>query len=123
MRRKSPRKSTVGISLFPFLAVLICTMGGLIVLLVVVVQQARVHASTMDAATSLADNEAREQRQIALEDQQWRAEVLEQQRTEIQQQLGVDRPAMAGGGCGRDRRHQCRPRRYGRQRCVRRRRR
>ncbi len=34
-------------SMFPFLAVLICTMGALIVLLVVVVQQARVSAQTV----------------------------------------------------------------------------
>ena len=45
MRRPRFRKPAVKMSLFPFLAVLICTMGALIVLLVTVVQQARVHAS------------------------------------------------------------------------------
>ena len=35
------RRQPIGIALFPFLAVLICTMGALIVLLVLTVQQAR----------------------------------------------------------------------------------
>ena len=45
MKRYRNQKTTVGVSLFPFLAVLICTMGALIVLLVLVVQLARVDAS------------------------------------------------------------------------------
>ncbi len=45
MKRYRTQKTTVGVSLFPFLAVLICTMGALIVLLVLVVQMARVDAS------------------------------------------------------------------------------
>ena len=40
MSRRSRRQSDATVTLFPFLAVLICTMGSLIVLLVVVVQQA-----------------------------------------------------------------------------------
>jgi len=50
-RRKN--RDDVGMNLFPFLAVLICTMGSIIMLLVVMVQQARVRAletSTVDAA-------------------------------------------------------------------------
>ena len=44
MRRRRTSQQP-GMSLFPFLAVLICTMGSLIVLLVLVVQQARVDAA------------------------------------------------------------------------------
>jgi hypothetical protein len=44
MRRLSIRKQSESVTLFPFLAVLICTMGSLIVLLVLVVKQADVHA-------------------------------------------------------------------------------
>ena len=47
MSRQRTRKPAVGIQLFPFLAVLICTMGALIVLLVLVVSQARVHADAI----------------------------------------------------------------------------
>ncbi|MCA9107748.1 MAG: hypothetical protein KDA83_20205, partial [Planctomycetales bacterium] len=44
MRRSRARRESTAISLFPFLAVLICTMGALIVLLVIVVKQADVAA-------------------------------------------------------------------------------
>ena len=47
-RRRRPRGET-HVSLFPFLAVLICTMGSLIVLLVLVVEQARAYASSAAA--------------------------------------------------------------------------
>ena len=40
MIRRRFRKQAVTMALFPFLAVLVCTMGALIVLLVMVVQQA-----------------------------------------------------------------------------------
>ncbi|MDA7950165.1 MAG: hypothetical protein MPJ24_01655 [Pirellulaceae bacterium] len=47
-RRKIKGAEKYNVSLFPFLAVLICTMGTLIVLLVVVVQQAKLHAGTTE---------------------------------------------------------------------------
>ena len=48
MNRRRPTRQTVELSLFPFLAVLICTMGALIVLFVVLVLQARTDAGTVD---------------------------------------------------------------------------
>ena len=57
MSRKASRQQ-VGVALFPFLAVLICTMGALIVLLVLLVQQARVDASTIAAQQSAAARRA-----------------------------------------------------------------
>jgi hypothetical protein len=97
MRRRPGRRSVVSLSLFPFLAVLVCTMGALIVLLVVVVQQARVHADTVEAALR-ADQETATQREalvMELEDQAWRSEVLEEQRREIQAQLAAKRLELA----------------------------
>ena len=44
MRSGRARKPITGVSLFPFLAVLICTMGALIVLLLIMVQQGHVEA-------------------------------------------------------------------------------
>jgi hypothetical protein len=41
MRRSRAAKSTVSVELFPFLAVLMCTMGALILLLLVIARQAR----------------------------------------------------------------------------------
>jgi len=73
--------------LFPFLAVLICTMGALIVLLVLVVQQARVNADTITEELAQQNEEKeRAERTELLEEQEdlvWRREILEQQRTEL----------------------------------------
>ena len=52
MRRRRSVRRDDGITLFPFLAVLICTMGSLIVLLVVMVQQAK--ASAVDLSRQRA---------------------------------------------------------------------
>ncbi len=93
-RRKQLRKKDAQVSLFPFLAVLICTMGALIVLLVVLVQQARVQAE------QVADRKRQEAAQAShlLEEQileketyEWRLEVLRKQQEEIQQRLADER--------------------------------
>ncbi|MFV2067946.1 MAG: hypothetical protein ACC645_13315 [Pirellulales bacterium] len=53
MKRALAHDNSDAVSLFPFLAVLLCTMGALIVLLVVMARQARLQASsTEDAAAS-----------------------------------------------------------------------
>ena len=43
--KRRPRDNSIGVSLFPFLAVLLCTMGALIVLLVFIAGQASLEAS------------------------------------------------------------------------------
>ena len=84
MRRLVVRKRAVSISLFPFLAVLLCTMGCLIVLLVMVVQQARVQASAVDDLDPQSDV----LRQQRLEEEfRWQREVLEEKRQEAAEQL------------------------------------
>lgn len=50
MSRRGRRSNEAAVTLFPFLAVLICTMGSLIVLLVVMVQQAKMQARREVAA-------------------------------------------------------------------------
>ncbi|MFO0902089.1 MAG: hypothetical protein U0939_03765 [Pirellulales bacterium] len=100
MRRAVFRRTSTGMALFPFLAVLICTMGSLIVLLVLVLQQSRVQASVAtadarDAATTTnaavsgrtakPDAAAEQQSQElvqAKEDLEWRREMLATQREE-----------------------------------------
>jgi hypothetical protein len=97
MSRK-PARQQVGVALFPFLAVLICTMGALIVLLVLLVQQARVDASTIAAqkvgaqAAASADSEAARQR---LEDAKWQRELLEKARAEKTKELSDARARLA----------------------------
>lgn len=98
MRRARPAKAQISVSLFPFLAVLICTMGALIVLLVLVVQQARVQADTIAATRDeqqQADSAALASLRRDEEDHRWRADVLTTQRSELTQQLADRRLALS----------------------------
>lgn len=77
----SRRRKATGdeITLFPFLAVLICTVGSLIVLLVVVVQQAKANAADVSqerAREQASLAEKTQQVQNEIEDFQWKAELL-----------------------------------------------
>lgn len=76
------------VSLFPFLAVLICTMGALIVLLVVMVRQVRLDA-TQGAAAAFATDTAitvEEAHRLA-EELDWQFAQLTASREETQEQL------------------------------------
>ena len=91
-------RSTAAMSLFPFLAVLICTMGSLIVLLVLLVQQARVQASVIKKVTDVEDKKKKEEQlrlQEAAEEQEWRQEVLEKQRVARLKQLNDEREKLS----------------------------
>ncbi|MEO8494623.1 MAG: hypothetical protein ABI614_06110 [Planctomycetota bacterium] len=94
MTRRRFRKQAVSPSLFPFLAVLVCTMGALIVLLVLVVQQARVYATSVVEARakdeSALDEELAKQ-QLQQDDYEWQREVFEQQRAELAGKLSERR--------------------------------
>jgi hypothetical protein len=97
MTRRHRGKSQLGVSLFPFLAVLICTMGALIVLLLLIMQQARVQAQELAVQTPSAEElaAAAAELQIKREDAQWRREALENQRAQGTQQLADQRLALA----------------------------
>ena len=89
MKRHRPKKSTLGVSLFPFLAVLICTMGALIVLLVLLVQLARVNAAEdVHATDPLAEPD---ERLVEKEDYEWRRELLEEQRAKAKDDVNRNR--------------------------------
>ncbi len=96
MSRKA-KGQQVGVALFPFLAVLICTMGALIVLLVLLVQQARVDATVIAAAKSGGQTSSEETRQARerLEDASWKRELLEKSRTEKTNELAETRSRVA----------------------------
>jgi hypothetical protein len=97
MRRRK-RRNDVTPTMFPFLAVLICTMGALIALLVIGVQQARVHANHLVDQRSeeqLAKQEDLRRQQIQLEDYQWEKEVLIANREEKEEQLRQSRLKLA----------------------------
>lgn len=87
------QKESVGVALFPFLAVLICTMGSLIVLLVLMVQDARDDVDRSLSQGELSPKqiakepagptaEELQKAQEAADDARWRAEMLAQQREE-----------------------------------------
>ena len=99
MRRKlKQRRRGAAPSMFPFLAVLICTMGALISLLVMGVRQAQVHAQEIIEATQV-DNVERQrdawQNQQALENYQWRSTVLRTQREQQQSQISSNRLSLS----------------------------
>ena len=82
-------------TLFPFLAVLICTMGALIVLLVVMVQQARADAEHEADEVAQQRRAAQQQRQQEAEwerdEFQWKAELLQQSRQQYLDDLANQR--------------------------------
>ena len=76
------------VSLFPFLAVLICTMGALILLLVIIAQRARVQAAQNAQTQNHQLNTELKQKK---EDAQWRIELLQGSLKKTQDQLGKAR--------------------------------
>lgn len=89
MRRHRAGKSTAAVSLFPFLAVLICTMGALIVLLVLLVQLARAHAEEDAEQRDLL--ELPDAQTLEKQDHEWHRELFEQQREKAKQDLARQR--------------------------------
>ena len=90
MRRRRSAQTTLTPSLFPFLAVLICTMGALIALLVLGVQQAHVHAEVVvqqQESRTKEQEQREEEERLKREDFIWQQEILEEQRTKKTSQL------------------------------------
>ena len=83
MKRQPPPKAAAGIQLFPFLAVLLCTMGSLLLLLVVISRHSRDQAAKNIRTDSQAYAEL-DERRAALE---WRREQLLLSRGKTRQQL------------------------------------
>ncbi len=98
MRR--PTVSAAGISLFPFMAVLLCTMGALIVVLVVLNRQARVKAATdaanhADGRTAIATVDAQEAA-MTRDTIAWRLQHLTTSREKTQVDLDHERLRLSG---------------------------
>lgn len=92
--RHSGHPSENPISLFPFLAVLICTMGVLILLLVILVRQARMKAlaeARSHASAVTEDIPSEEELRRFAEDIEWQMEQLRSSREKTQQQLAEAR--------------------------------
>jgi hypothetical protein len=93
--RRSVRRNQAPVALFPFLAVLICTMGSLIVLLVLMVHQARVHARTLAAHQAAATEDDEQKVRHRVEEAQWKRELLEQSRAEKSSEFADARARLA----------------------------
>jgi hypothetical protein len=97
MRRARPSQTrgrspgAGGFSLFPFLAVLICTLGALIILLVVLARQARIQAT--EAARTKAAEAAVDLKQLKADREmvQWQASQLQESRVKTEAQLAEAR--------------------------------
>lgn len=87
-QRRRPSGSGTSISLFPFLAVLICTMGALVPLLLAISRTARqqAEAEALAKASEQAAQHATEL-QTQREDVRWRIEHLKRSRQQTEKQL------------------------------------
>lgn len=92
MSRRRP-VSGATISLFPFLAVLLCTMGALLVLLVIFSRRAK---ESETAAALAAEQERREELEAARDDLRWRLEALQGVRERTAEDLARERMRLAG---------------------------
>lgn len=94
MTSRKLRKEVIGVALFPFLAVLVCTMGALIVILMMVVHQARLDAATItedQSGPTPAQQEALDTLRLDTEEAVWQRELLEGQRAELTTKLADGR--------------------------------
>ena len=91
MRRVRRRREHVSVSLFPFLAVLICTLGVLIVMLVMAVQNADVEARKESESKQEKDRERIEELQAKLDSQQVLIDGLNMVRPEVTSRLAQTR--------------------------------
>ena len=92
MRRRAARPTTTNVSLFPFLAVLVCTMGALILLLVLIARQARVQASeATKPAPPVEDEDIQAQRELL----DLRNRRLREQRRKTEEDLDEERRRLA----------------------------
>lgn len=97
MRRRRRIRSGIHPTLFPFLAVLICTMGVMIVLLVLGVQQAQVDARVVVETKEQNDKDQRkvhQQQLLEREDFLWRSQVLAENREKKTRELADARLAL-----------------------------
>ena len=91
MSGRRARNDGASVSLFPFLAVLLCTIGSLIVILVVVAKQARANAVRESQRAESKDSEKREAEQEVAEDLAWDIEQLSAARDQSNESLARSR--------------------------------
>ncbi len=91
MRRRRSELAGTSVSLFPFLAVLICTMGVLIVLLVVASKAAEVHRQDATGVLSRQLSQQLDELDFEKQEQDLMLDVLLRSRSKLQEQLSQAR--------------------------------
>ena len=91
MNSRRIQSDTSNVSLFPFLAVLLCTMGTLIVILVVMTKQVRAKAQSEMEAKAVVPDELAKEVKIEEENLQWQIENLEESLAATAETLQNDR--------------------------------
>lgn len=92
-RRRNPKSGGAGVSLFPFLAVLLCTMGALIVVLIVIARQSR--PDLEDSEATAAGAALKEEWETKQADLKWRIEQLRSARQATLAQLERQRQELS----------------------------
>jgi hypothetical protein len=95
MSRRRGKKGAITFQLFSFLDVLLCTIGGLIIILAMVMHRARTQVQELHAKQAAPSAEEIKKQQEAVEEARWRQEVLEKQRKERQDALQETRLALS----------------------------
>ena len=90
-RKNRKNQNQPSVSLFPFLAVLICTLGVLIVMLVLAVKSAEVAKDENQATQNEAAAEKIEEAKQRLALEQFRSESIQEVRTDVVARLAVSR--------------------------------
>ena len=91
MSRFRKNRNQPSVSLFPFLAVLICTLGVLIVMLVLAVKSAEVAKEENQAAQNEAEAEKIEEAKQRLAVEQFRSESIHDIRADVVARLATSR--------------------------------
>ena len=89
MSRRGAYKSAAGEQLFPYLAVLTCTVGALVVLLLAAARQGQAQAQV--PSTPVLSSEDADAIKTEIEGLQWRTSQLQQSRAKTEAQLGERR--------------------------------
>ena len=95
MRRRKRRRELHSVSLFPFLAVLICTFGVLIILLVIVVKAADTQASVASNEEAETHEQQINELNLALDFQKIRIDGLKAARPDLLAKLGQQKDRQA----------------------------
>lgn len=95
MRRRRRNHELLSVSLFPFLAVLICTFGVLIILLVIVVKAADHQGEVAQAEQDQQQQQSLKQLQLKLEMQELKVESYQNSRVELIDQLSDEKTRRA----------------------------